>query len=68
MAQRQKEFNDSYKDWIALQDDHFVKTAFGAKAWRRRWSGIMLLRKPVCSRKHHVGDLSAAMDAVINGF
>ena len=25
MAQRQKEFNDSYKDWIALQDDHFVK-------------------------------------------
>ena len=25
MAQRQKEFNDSYRDWIALQDDHFVK-------------------------------------------
>ena len=29
---------------------------------------MMLLRKPVCSLKHHVTDLGAAMDAVINGF
>ena len=27
MAQRQKEFNDSIQDWIALQDDHFVKNS-----------------------------------------
>ena len=25
MAERQKEFNGSCRDWIALQDDHFVK-------------------------------------------
>jgi prevent-host-death family protein len=23
MAQRKKEFNDTYKDWIALQNEHF---------------------------------------------
>ena len=34
MAQRQKEFNDSYKDWIALKDDHFVK-----KRPLLRWPG-----------------------------
>ena len=25
MARRQKEFNDTYKDWIALQNQHFDK-------------------------------------------
>lgn len=25
MTQRKKEFNDTYKDWIVLQNDHFEK-------------------------------------------
>lgn len=25
MARRQKEFNDTYKDWIALQNEHVAK-------------------------------------------
>lgn len=36
LARRQKEFNDTYKDWIAAQHDNFEKNGLwcqGAVAW-----------------------------------
>lgn len=39
MVRSQKEFNDSYKNWIALQNDHFAKNGLwcdGLVPWMER--------------------------------